>query len=185
MTEEERDKELRQHLIGKEVVDIELFNVNDTYFVFDPESTLVVDGGIQFKLNEGNFNFGWNLDLECFNISYDPDISTLLNDLDYFDLDAKQVDGLRKIIGSKISQLDIVWDYYEELPWDGNRDDKKTYVPLEIIMQFDNKRFLQLSLIEFEVSKKPYEIIDPHYSISGEMLVKLYSKMKINTANNK
>jgi hypothetical protein len=183
MTKKERESQLRQQLIGKEILDIELFNVNDKYFVFDPESTLVVDGGIQIKLIDGSFILGWSLELECFNISYESDLSSLMDDLDYYDLDAKQIDGIRRLVGNKITELDITWDYFEELPWDGNYEDKKTFIPVELIMQFENKRFLQLALIDYEISKKPYEIINPRYSISGELLVKLYSRLRIHTAN--
>jgi len=183
VNQKEIEQDLLDHILNKKIVDIELYNVNDSYFVFDPEATLVIDGGLQIKFEDTSFCLAWDSEHECFNYSIDSNISKLLNELNFYSIDAKQIDGIHRLVGKTIEKIEFVWSYFDELPWDGNYDDKRNFVPIEMLIYLSDNRFLQIALIDFIISEKPYEIQNPTFSLNNEMLVNLYSRMDIQYAN--
>lgn len=48
----ENIEDLESTFINQKLKSIKLYNVNDNYFVFDPKSHAVIDGGVEFIFEE-------------------------------------------------------------------------------------------------------------------------------------
>ena len=167
------EQELKSHLLNKEIVDIEFFNLNDSYLVINPESKWVFDGGIQINFTDAVFSIGWDYESEGFDFSMENTIDDFLGDEEYFPAGTKQIPGIVKLIGSNIKQVNIKWDYYQNMDEEGEIIPEKIFIPVELLMTFETDETLQLALVSYQIKDEPFELTDLEFNQSGELLVSL------------
>ena len=161
------------------MTDIEFFNINDDYFVFDPNSKWVIDGGVQIRFGEEIFSFGWDETNEGIDYSIENKLEKQLGELPFYSLDAKKVNGINSLIGKEIKDVELKWQYYQEYDDDFELKEEKIYTPVEIILRFESDEFLQLAIISFQIKKDPFEIVNAIYDLNGQFLVSLNGGIEI------
>ena len=100
----ENIEELEQSFIGRTLTSMNFYNVNDDYFVFNPDNLAVIDGGIELMFEEGILVIAWNAEEELFDVSTNS-IKSLLADLDYYQVDSGDLPLGQQLLGSKVASL--------------------------------------------------------------------------------
>lgn len=173
------EQKFRTHLQGKRIAQFRVFNVNEAYFVFDPKSQWVIDGGIEISLDSARLSYGWDFDQEGFDYSFDREITEMLGDTPHFEIEQEYSDNLSHFEGKSITDISLKWQYYVDYNEDGEVTDEKTYVPVELILQLDGGNMIQLALVDFEVGREPFEMINTTYDLGGQLLVSLNREITI------
>jgi hypothetical protein len=173
------EQEIKSHLLNKEIVDIEFFNVNDSYLVLNPESKWVFDGGIQIDFADAVFSFGWDYESEGFDFSMENAIDEFFGDEPFFPAEAKQIPGISKLVGSKITEVNIKWDYYQNMDEEGEIIPEKIFIPVELLLKFETGDALQLALISYQIQDEPFGLMDVEFNQSGELLIALNDEVLI------
>ena len=172
------EQELKSHLLNKQIVDIEFFNVNDSYLILDPASKWVFDGGVQINFTDSVFSIGWDYESEGFDFSLENTIDAFLGDEEYFPVAAKQIPGIKQLIGSNITDVKIKWDYYQNMDEAGEIIPEKIFIPVELLLTFESDT-LQLALVSYQIKDEPFGLTDLEFNQSGELLVSLNDIMPI------
>lgn len=181
----ELEETIKSYLISKKVTDIEFFNINDDYYEFDPESKWVIDAGIQIRFGEDVFSYGWETEHEGLGYSLGRELKTILGDANYYELDAKSKTNIRSLIGKEINDVKINWSYYREYDENFVLKEEKTFVPVEIILTFDEDVFLQVAIIDFQIKVEPFEIVNAVHHINGNFLISFNELTKITNPEEK
>ena len=176
---EELEEKFRSQLLHKRVMDIEMYNINEHYYMFDPESQWVIDGGVEIILEDAHFSFGWDRRNEGYDYSFDRSLKEMIDDLPHFSVGAKEVAGISSLIGKTITDLKIQWHYYLTLNDEGELTGDKTYIPIDIVLTFDSRERIQLAFIDFEIKKRPFALKNPTYDLAGQVLLSLNNTISI------
>jgi len=177
------ESKIIERLLNKRILDIEFYNINESYFVFDPKAIWVIDGGVQIKFEDGFFSYGWDYENGGFDLSLNKSIDKLFGEAPFYSLDAKQIKGVSVLIGLEIEEVNIKWDYYREFNEDGELKDEKIYVPVELIFRLNRGKILHLALINFGIKNNPFEIVNAEYSLDGKLLIALNKEIEISIPN--
>lgn len=174
---EEHEQILRSLLIGKTLNDIEIFDTDLLYVSPDMDHEWIVDGGIQFKLDDGFFCFAYTTDQEFFNVFLEK-VDDLGNEFEVKSLGARDVDEIDQLIGSTITEVTVQWNHYVEMV-EGKVDEfgEKLYMPFEIILYFSNQSFLQIATVDYNIKGKNLQ--DLEYNSEGELLIAINRKIDI------
>ncbi len=160
--------ELESILLGKRVVDLKLYNVNDDFFVFDPKNLAVIDGGISMQLEYSELNIAWNADLELFDVTIGP-IESLLQDLGYYLISEEDLSIGRSMINQKIERIEPRYSWYHYLNDDSEASGPKNYVLEQLIIYFANKSVVQIATIDYSIENR--SLIDPVFNIYGTLMI--------------
>lgn len=177
-TKEQMEQVVKEYILEQPLTDLEFYQINDRYIVPDPDHTWIIDGGIELTFGEKKFSFGWHDDFSFMHIVPGP-ISDLhlSSSSDFRTLEAKNADGLKNLIGQKIINIQFKWNYYREYDENFEMKDEKKYIPFELFLVFENSHTLQLSSIDYRLSRSG--VTDMNYVSQGEMLIALNQKYKI------
>lgn len=154
-------------LTGQTITGIEVFNVHDDFYAFDPQ-TFVVDGGVELHLGDERFSLGWNYEMELFDCVMKP-LSSLLGKLDSYPLQGHAEQLKTELLGKKIASVATKWNFYQD--FDENFDplpDKK-YIAEEVLLTFEDETQLQLATIQFTLENGV--IHQPIYDSLATLLV--------------
>jgi len=173
------EQALKSHLLNKEIVDMEFFNLNDSYLIINPASQWVFDGGVQIKFTDSVFSIGWEYESEGFDFSMENTIDVFLGDEEYFPVAAKQIPGISRLIGSKITDAKIKWDYYQNMDEEGEIIPEKIFIPVELLLTFETHDTLQLALVSYQIKENPFGLTELQYNQSGELLISLNEVLTI------
>lgn len=176
---EELDKKIKLHLIGKEITGIEIFNINDNYYVFNPESLWAFDGGIQISFGETFLSWGWNYETEIFEFSTEKKTIELLGNANFYQVDPTQILKIHELKGSRIKDVKIKWEFYQDINEDFEPIGERIYTPVNIILIFESKSFLQMATLNFMISGKPFKIINAQYDLAGKMLFSINDEITV------
>ena len=176
---QQKETQLKTHILNKKITDIEFYNINDNYFVFDPESTWVFDGGIQIKFDNEVFSFGWNNAERGFDYSIENTLEDFFGDLDTYPIEAKKIEGANNLIGLEILDLEIEWGFYREYDENFELKDEKIYMPVGLLFKFSDNKFLNVALIKFAVTKDPFKIVNAQYDLDGGLYISLNNDLEI------
>lgn len=176
---QEQELKIKKHLMGKTIKDIELYNINEDYYVFDPERTLVIDGGIEFIFEDSSFCYGWDFANGGYDYSLEHKLELLLDEAPHYALEAKQLESISRLIGDKIQDVDFKWDYYQDYDENGELKEEKIFVPIELILTTVLSKTIQIALIGFRINKDSLELVDPKYDLEGEILFNLGNTLNI------
>lgn len=170
---------IKSALLNKKITDIEFYNINDSYLVFDENAQWVFDGGIQIKHESGLFSFGWDSENQGFDYAIDKSIDSLIADLPFYSVDAKKIAGISSLIGSEVETIDFEWDYYQEFDENAELKEEKIYVPVQMNLTFKFNNFLQIALIDFTIKENPFEIVNPVFNLAGQLYISLNKNIYI------
>lgn len=175
----EIESDIKSYLVNKKITNITCFNMNDTYLDFEQKSMWVIDAGIQMDVDNGVVSFGWNYEQEGFDFVLDKTVDKLLGEAPVYEVDLKRNSGLAALIGSEISDVEFEWDFYQELDENGALKEEKIYIPVMLLLQFRSNDFLQLALIDYEIQEGPFNMVNPKFDLTGELLISYNTRIEI------
>lgn len=176
----ELEASLKQALLNKELTHIEFFNANDKFWVFDEEKIWVLDIGIQLCFGSEYFTFAWDSEKQFYEAHFGK-IEEITRDQEIKALEAENVEGIKALIGQKITDLKIQWNFYHDIDENYQPKEEKNFMPMELVLTFDNGSVLQLAAIEFKVNTTTKFIEDPSFDSTGQFLITLnhYLEVKV------
>jgi len=172
------EEAINEIFIGQSLQNVEFYNVNDNYLEFDPEGEWVLDGGVQLKTEVGQFCLGWSNKMQGYSFSDTLLMSDLLGDLSFYEIGAKDVDGIRRMIGCDIVGITYEWQSFELYDEDAQLLEEKSYFPVNLTLKFSNNQVLRVALVQFEVSKEK-KMVNTSYDLHGEILIHLHDDLKV------
>jgi hypothetical protein len=168
----ETETKLKNTLLNKELTHIEFYNASEKFWVFDEEKIWVLDLGIQLTFGEEIVTFGWDKEKQFYDVHYGK-IEDVTRDLKMMNLEAENVEGIKALIGQKITDAKFQWNFYQDLDENYEPNEEKNYMPMEMILTFSNGSILQLATIEFHVNKETKMIEEPTFDSTAQFLVTL------------
>jgi hypothetical protein len=165
-------------LLNKELTGIEFFNINDKYWVFDEDKVWVLDSGIQLTFGNEVFSFAWDSEKQFYTHHFGP-VSEISGELEFYPLEAMNIEGISALIGKKISSIDYKWNFYHDLDENFEPLEQKNYMPMEMLLSFDSGNVLQLAGIEFAVDLENNKISTASFDSTGNFLVTLDHKIDV------
>jgi hypothetical protein len=178
---EELESSIKNVLLNKELSAIEFYNINEKFWVFDEEKVWVIDCGVQLTLGEQQFCFAWSDEKQLYE-HHIGKLEDLTGELPFHGLEAMEVESVKELIGKKISDVKIQWNFYHDLDENYEPTEHKNYMPMEMILHFDNGSILQLAAIEFTVDTEKKMISNATFDSTGNFLITLNHLMKIKEA---
>ena len=179
-----KEEQLKAHILNKKITDIEFYNINDNYFVFDPETTWVFDGGIQLKFGDDLLSMGYNVTERGMDFSLEKPMTDLLEDSNFYPIEAKQIEGVAALVGQEILDVKIDWGYYHEYDENFELKEEKIFIPTGLLLNFSNDKTLKVALIKFAVTKDPFKIVNAEFSLDGNLYISLHNNLEIATIDN-
>lgn len=176
----ERKKDLQNLLLGKSLKEIKLLNVNDTYFCFEEENFLIIDGGIQFILEDHIISLVFNHTRLFFDLTLEP-ANTLLGKLTKDAYLVKELNVNETYSNLKVTTLDAKWSFYQNLDKNNFPTGDKLYVPHELYFQFENGQSLQIAVVRYEI--EDLQLTNINYDLHGEVLVSLNKQIEVKEAH--
>ncbi len=164
----ENIEELEQSFIGRTLTSMNFYNVNDDYFVFNPDNLAVIDGGIELMFEEGILVIAWNAEEELFDVSTNS-IKSLLADLDYYQVDSGDLPLGQQLLGSKVASLKAKWNWYQNLDSELMPAGAKQYILNEVIFSFENGHIFQVATINYTIENR--SIQNAKFDSQGELLL--------------
>lgn len=164
------EKAIKESLLNKQLTDIEFFIIGPRYLSPDEEHTWIIDGGVELKLDDTIFSFGWDETQAFFDICSEP-LDKLTGETKIQNLEAKNITGISALIGHKIKDLHFKWNFYYEYDDNFELIDEKKYMPFEIVLEFDNNSTVQIATVLFRAQNNT--ITDLVYDSQGQLLVSL------------
>lgn len=172
------EKEIKRHILGKPLTAIEFYNLNRNYLVPDENHIWIIDGGIELCFGSDVFSFAWS-DTNQFYMHCREKIGTLTGEMKTAPLGATEIEGIRELIGKKITGAEIVWNWYSDMDENYEPTDVMHYMPMGIDLLFDNGSRLQLAAIKYALDPATVSVIDPTYDSEGELLITLDHLLEI------
>ncbi|MCE3279954.1 MAG: hypothetical protein K0S44_2145 [Bacteroidetes bacterium] len=163
---------LNNVLLNKELTAIEFYTINDKYWVFDEEKVWVVDCGVQLTFNEYIFTFAWNSEKQFYEHHLGK-IEEITGDHEITPLHANEVESIQKLIGNKITEVKYKWNFYHDLDENYEPMEQKNYMPMEMILSFENGSVLQLAAVNFKVDTVNKTIGSATFDSTGNFLITL------------
>jgi len=169
------ESSIREYLEGKVLTNIEFYTVEENYFSPNPESTWIINAGIELSFNEVKFSFAWREEKDFFDKNLGP-IQELVGEIPIGGLEARNIMGVDQLVGSKIEKVEIKWNFYQEYDENFELNEEKKYMPKELLISFENQSVLQLSSVHFEINGSQLNL---SYDSQGQLLVGLNEKFDI------
>jgi hypothetical protein len=173
---EQYDQLLKSLFLNKTLNDIEFFDHDLRYYSPNMDQTWIVDGGVQFQMDESYVSFAYAGELQFFNLFLSK-AEEIPNDFEFKSLGARDVVGIESQIGKSVTDVKATWNFYEELNEDFEPTGVKKYMPFEILLTFDNQSFLQIAAVEYRIADN--QIVDLVYNSERDMLISLNKKFEI------
>lgn len=173
----EQYNELLQRLfLNKTLNDIEFFDHDLRYFSPNMDQTWVIDGGVQFQMDDTFISFAYAGELQFFNLFLSK-AEDIPNDFEMKSLGAREVPGIEALIGKTVADVKAIWNFYEELDEEFEPTGEKKYMPFEILLKFRDQSLLQIAAVEYRIAGN--QIVDLIYNSERDMLISLNKKYEI------
>lgn len=168
---EELEQDLKDYLLNMPIKHIEFYALGASYLSPNPESTWLVNGGVQFQFeNDSIFSFAFSTDLEFFDICKNS-VDAINENPEMEPLDAINADRVNALIGKSIQEIAFKWNFYQEYDEDFELKEEKNYMPDEMILTFDSGSKMQLAAVNYTIFQN--EVRNLHYESAGELLISI------------
>jgi hypothetical protein len=159
--------------------DIKFYNTKETYLALDEEPKWVIQGGVEFILENQMISFGWNSEMHL-NEMIEGDLDVLLGEIDVYDIELDTHEEFESLKGKKIEEIAFNWTWYQKLDDELELTDEKIYIPQEIKITFEDKTLLQIASILFNLREG--HIFNPVFDPQGNILIALNEAIEITDA---
>jgi hypothetical protein len=173
---EQYDQLIRDIFLNKTLNEIEFFDTDMRYFSPDMYQTWIVDGGIQLKIDEQYISFAYATEYQFYNIFLGK-VEEVRTDEEVNSLGACDVEAINALLGKTVTDVKALWNFYKELDENFEEVDEKKYMPLEIVLTFNDGSLLQMAAIEYKVMGD--KIANLRYNSERELLISVNKKVEI------
>jgi hypothetical protein len=164
------EEELKNRIIGKQIKEISLFNIDDPMFEIRDCDRQIVDGGIQFIFDDNSlFTFGWDPEMELMNYKFNSFEMLYADKFLTVDLDNDHF--WEPLKGQIITDIELHWTWYD----DDNMN--VIHIPDMILIKTDLGTQMMFGAFGFEVNN---EEISKFNVDSEEWLVVFFDKQELN-----
>lgn len=150
--------------------ELQLFQINDSYFEFEETQHWLIDGGIQLIFPKGVLTFGWNRDLYMFVLD-SRSFGEVYSETNYKKLAKGDIYKLHNLSGKGVENAKWKWASFEVLNRDTSEFDKAEAV-LELILEFNTGEVLQIAAVNYDLTAED-DPIDYRLSLDYELLIGL------------
>jgi len=159
------------------LIDFNVFQVNDSYFVLNDKNQWIVDAGIEFQFYKGYFTIGFSSDLEHISVQ-SVKFDKMYSDDNYVALDDIKSGKLKAFIGKKIEEATFKTLEFDEVI-DYTMKTKKVSKLVEMILHFEGNQTLQIALVNYDLveNEAPKNF---RYNIINDILISMNTIVKIN-----
>jgi hypothetical protein len=159
------------------LIDFNVFQVNDSYFVLNDKNQWIVDAGIEFQFYKGYFTIGFSTDLEHISVQ-SVKFDKMYTDDNYVALDNVKSGKLKAFIGKKIEEVTFKTLEFDEVI-DYTMKTKKVSKLVEILLHFEGNQTLQIALVNYDLleNEVPKNF---RYNLSNDILISMNAIVKIN-----
>jgi len=165
---QDTEKRFRELFINQEVKDIKFYHINENFMVFDPDHKWVIEGGVEFVFESYSISFGWNSDMQLFDMIQGK-IEELIGEMDVYELDFSEHRYISIIPGKKIEEISFSWTWYQKMDEEMELVEEKTYIPQELRIKFEGELLFQVATIVFKLKDKQMQ--KPTFDSQSMMLV--------------
>ncbi len=162
------DMSFESSINHQELLEIRYFNINDDYFIFDSENLLIIDGAVLLRFSHTKLTLGWNANLELFD-SVEEDVSVLLKDSNFYELELDNEVLTKKFIGKTIQSTGVKWNWYQDLNDDYEPDGPQMNIIEELVLKFEDGSSLQIATVRYTLNQK--DITDLEFDPQGQLMI--------------
>ncbi len=162
------DTSFENSLNNQELLEIRYFNIHDDYFIFDSENLLIIDGAVLLQFSTTKLTLGWNANLELFD-TVEEDVSVLLKDSNFYELDLDNEVLTKKFIGKKIQSTSVKWNWYQDLNDDYEPDGPQMNIIEELVLKFEDGSSLQIATVRYTLNQK--NVTDLEFDPQGQLMI--------------
>ena len=173
---ENRTSHFVEIIASGKTLNVELFNINDSYLELESRDLWGIDGGIQFTFPKGIIQIGWCPKTEMFLLSQD-DIKKNEAEYEYKELRKGKITKIHNLIGKKVINSDFKWLQFDF--WDNDADNfiaKNMLVGL--VLEFDSEDIIQIVLADYALDEQE-EPVNISYDLTAEILITLGERMSV------
>ena len=169
---------IKSFILNKTVTAVDFYLIKEKYYVFDEEHTWVIDAGAEISFGDEKFSFGWNAAAEIYQHHFGA-ITELYDEIEIANLDEQDVSGLKNLAGNKITDVKFQWTWYSGLDENFEPLETKNYIPVEMLLTFENGSILQLAAINYAIDFPTKSLKDITFDSEGSFLVTLDDVLEI------
>ncbi|GAB5527618.1 MAG: hypothetical protein Roseis2KO_54900 [Roseivirga sp.] len=171
-------KKLEDKLIGRELLGINCYNINDNFFVFEEAGMAIVDGGITLTLTDQSLALGWNEDRELFTMTEGP-VVQLFGDSDYYQIEGSNFPFAKELIGQTIQSIKTEWTWYNDLGEYMEPLEPRHYTLHGLVINFNDGQTLQLATVNYDLVAQ--KLGDFRFCVDGELLLSVNRVVEISS----
>ncbi len=158
------------------LLNIELFNINDSYFEIENSDLWLIDGAIQLTFPSGIIQIGWSEDHDLFFTTH-KDLKLSNGELTFKELTEGKISKIHNLRGKRVVDFELRWIPFEI--WDDESDDfKETQTLMEMILEFDSKEKIQFATVNYDFNPDE-DPVNFTFDLVTELLISLQEKIEI------
>ncbi len=158
------EQEIKSIFEGKTLTGIELYAVDGRYLEVTQESTWIVHAGIQMKLDNETYTFGWH-ETEEITTFFSQKIMEMSSSFSVNAMGAQELEPFQAMMKNAIKEVEVIG-------FDATYDDGTTeYLVESLIFKFDNDQILQVAGVDFQFVDE--QISNITYNYQGGTLVSI------------
>ena len=97
----EKKDELKRILFSSPLMELNFYQVNDSFFEFQEDGYWIIDTGIELKFRDGIVSAVWSTELESYVIT-DNSVKDIYRQNNLFELENENILNLKKFVGLNI-----------------------------------------------------------------------------------
>lgn len=174
----EKKDELKRILFSSPLMELNFYQVNDSFFEFQEDGYWIIDTGIELKFRDGIVSAVWNSELESYVITNNSVKDVYLQN-NLFELENENILNLKKFVGLNIIDANFKMLEFEYVADYTMRIEKENRF-VELILEFENKSEIQIAFIDYklEENKGP---TDFSFDVSTNLLISTKKTLNIKT----
>lgn len=161
------------------LTNIVVYNASKKYFEIKENQTWIYQGGIELSFGEKVFTLAWDHGNDSYDYNLEGGVKPLLKDLDYYSVEILEIESISSLLGKKIIGVDFEWEFYQDFNEEGEMMDEKFYVPIGMLLKFENGNQLQIATIETRIEADSLKLVDPVYNLCGDLLISVNNTFTI------
>lgn len=162
------EENLRSIIQSGSLQNINLYQVNDTFFELPDEGFWIIDAGIELKFSSGVISAAWSTELESYVIENNS-LKDIYEQDNMYQIDNNHISELKNFIGLNVIDVSFKSLNFEYIVDYTMRTEKEKRI-VEMVLEFQNKSKIQIAFIDYLLEENcPPK--DFSFDIATELLV--------------
>lgn len=160
--------QLKAKLVGRQLLGIDCYNINDNYFVYEEESLAIVDGGISLNFSDFRLALGWNSEREIHTITEESVLQLFANH-DYYKISSNNFPFNESILGETVSSINTEWTWFKDFGEYMEPVGPRIYTLHGIVIYFEDGQTLQIATVNYDLQGEDF--CNFRFSVDGELML--------------